>query len=157
MIIKGERIGPVRYFFRWFPDLMSKIFGIMGDSSLYLPSYLTALFILFFLAGVVLIIFNKEKLTKIDKYLITTLLFYTAILFFTQNYSMYLTYNHYYLGLQGRYIFPVISIIYILLTKSFFFIKPQKLRNILLISFSILLIYSCNIYLFLNLPNSWLK
>ena len=157
MIIKGERIGPVRYFFRWFPNLMSKIFGIMGDSSLSLPYYLVALFILFFLAGAVLIISNKRKLTKTDKYLITILLFYTAILFFTQNYSMYLTYNHYYLGLQGRYIFPVISMIYILLTKSFFFVTPQKLRNIVLISFSILLIYSCNIYLFLNLPSSWLK
>jgi len=157
MIIKGERIGPVRYFLKWFPDLMSKIFGIMGDSSLYLLSCLTVLFILFFLAGAVLIISNKKKLTKIDKYLVTILLFYTAILFFTQNYSMYLTYNHYYLGLQGRYIFPVISIIYILLTKSFFFINPRKLRNVLLISFSILLIYSCNIYLFLNLPSSWLK
>ena len=157
MIIKGERIGPVRYFFRWFPNLMSKIFGIMGDSSLHLPYYLVALFILFFLAGAVLIISNKRKLTKIDKYLLTILLFYTAILFFTQNYPMYLTYNHYYLGLQGRYIFPVISIIYILLTKSFFFIKNKKLRNIVLISFSILLIYSCNIYLFLNLPDSWLK
>ena len=157
MIIKGERIGPVRYFFRWFPNLMSKIFGIMGDSSLHLPYYLVALFILFFLAGAVLIISNKRKLTKIDKYLLTILLFYTAILFFTQNYPMYLTYNHYYLGLQGRYIFPVISIIYILLTKSFFFIKNKKLRNIVLISFSILLIYSCNIYLFLNLPSSWLK
>ena len=157
MIIKGERIGPVRYFFRWFPNLMSKIFGIMGDSSLSLPYYLVALFILFFLAGAVLIISNKRKLTKIDKYLLTILLFYTAILFFTQNYPMYLTYNQYYLGLQGRYIFPVISIIYILLTKSFFFIKNKKLRNIVLISFSILLIYSCNIYLFLNLPDSWLK
>jgi len=157
MIIKGERIGPVRYFFRWFPNLMSKIFGIMGDSSLSLPYYLVALFILFFLAGAVLIISNKRKLTKTDKYLITILLFYTAILFFTQNYPMYLTYNHYYLGLQGRYIFPIISIIYILLTKSFFFIKNKKLRNIVLISFSILLIYSCNIYLFLNLPSSWLK
>ena len=157
MIIKGERIGPVRYFFRWFPNLMSKIFGIMGDSSLHLPYYLVALFILFFLAGAVLIISNKRKLTKIDKYLLTILLFYTAILFFTQNYPMYLTYNQYYLGLQGRYIFPVISIIYILLTKSFFFIKNKKLRNIVLISFSILLIYSCNIYLFLNLPDSWLK
>jgi len=157
MIIKGERIGPVRYFFRWFPNLMSKIFGIMGDSSLSLPYYLVALFILFFLTGVVLIISNKKRLTKIDKYLLTILLFYTAILFFTQNYPMYLTYNQYYLGLQGRYIFPVISIIYILLTKSFFFIKNKKLRNIVLISFSILLIYSCNIYLFLNLPDSWLK
>jgi len=157
MIIKGERIGPVRYFFRWFPNLMSKIFGIMGDSSLSLPYYLVALFILFFLTGVVLIISNKKRLTKIDKYLLTILLFYTSILFFTQNYPMYLTYNQYYLGLQGRYIFPVISIIYILLTKSFFFIKNKKLRNIVLISFSILLIYSCNIYLFLNLPDSWLK
>jgi 4-amino-4-deoxy-L-arabinose transferase-like glycosyltransferase len=157
MIIKGERIGPARYFFRWFPNLMSKIFGIMGDRSLHLPYYLVALFILFFLAGAVLIISNKRKLTKIDKYLLTILLFYTAILFFTQNYPMYLTYNHYYLGLQGRYIFPIISIIYILLTKSFFFIKNKKLRNIVLISFSILLIYSCNIYLFLNLPSSWLK
>lgn len=157
MIIKGERIGPVRYFFRWFPNLMSKIFGIMGDSSLSLPYYLVALFILFFLTGVVLIISNKKRLTKIDKYLLTILLFYTSILFFTQNYPMYLTYNQYYLGLQGRYIFPVISIIYILLTKSFFFIKNKKLRNIVLISFSILLIYSCNIYLLLNLPDSWLK
>jgi len=157
MIIEGERIGPARYFFRWFPNLMSKIFGIMGDSSLYLPYYLVALFILFFLTGAILIISNKRKLTKIDKYLLTILLFYTAILFFTQNYPMYLTYNQYYLGLQGRYIFPVISIIYILLTKSFFFIKNKKLRNIVLISFSILLIYSCNIYLFLNLPDSWLK
>ena len=156
MIKNGERVGPVRYFFKWAPDLTSKIFGVMGDSSLYLPSVFKYIFIFFFLTALISAIINCKKWNKIDKYLMIILLFYIFILFFTQNYSMYLTYNHYYLGLQGRYIFPVMSIIYILMAKSFVIITKRRLRYFLLFSFILLLLYSCNIFLFVHLPYYWI-
>jgi len=156
MIRDGERVGPVRYLFKWFPDLTGKIFGIMGDSSLYLPSVFKYIFIFFFLTALISAIVNRKKWTKVDRYLMIILLFYICILFFTQNYSMYLTYNNYYLGLQGRYIFPVISIIYVLMAKSFVIIKERRLRYFILFSFILLLMYSCNIFLFLYLPYYWI-
>jgi len=156
MIRDGERVGPVRYLFKWFPDLTGKIFGVMGDSSLYLPSVFKYIFIFFFLTALISAIVNRKKWTKVDRYLMIILLFYICILFFTQNYSMYLTYNNYYLGLQGRYIFPVISIIYVLMAKSFVIIKERRLRYFILFSFILLLMYSCNIFLFLYLPYYWI-
>ena len=156
MIRDGERVGPVRYLFKWFPDLTGKIFGVMGDSSLYLPSVFKYIFIFFFLTALISAIVNRKKWTKVDRNLMIILLFYICILFFTQNYSMYLTYNNYYLGLQGRYIFPVISIIYVLMAKSFVIIKERRLRYFILFSFILLLMYSCNIFLFLYLPYYWI-
>lgn len=156
LILSSERLDPIRYFFKWLPNLTSKIFGIMADKSLYMPTIFNYLYISALSIGFGFGIIKWKNWKKVDKYLLTIFLFYISILFFFQNYSMYLRFNHYYLALQGRYIFPVISIMYILFSKSFLFIKKDWIRYLILIPIIILFIYGCIPFFFSNVPSWWL-
>ena len=155
LILSGERVDPVRYFFKWLPNITSKVHGIMADSSLYMPVYFRYVYIFFLSIGGVVGIIKWKKWNVLDRYLIAISLFYTSILFFFWNYSMYLRFNHYYLGLQGRYLFPVITVMYILFSKSIFFIKKDWLRYLILIPLIILFIYGCLPFFFTNVNISW--
>lgn len=157
LLTSGERVGPFRYFLKWFPNLTMKIYGIMGDSSLFMPEPFWYLFIFFFLIATVLAIVNFRKWNQVEKYLVVIFLFYIGVLFFIQNYSMYLKFNHYYLALQGRYIFPVISILYILFSKSILYISNRRLRYIFLIFVVIIFMYSCIPFFLLNVEPWWLN
>ncbi len=157
LLTTGERIGPIRYFLKWLPNFTMKIYGIFADQSLFMPEPFWYLFISFFLLATVLGVINFKKWDRVERYLIVISLFYFVILFFFQNYSMYLRFNHYYLALQGRYIFPVISILYILFAKSLLFIKRKWLRNLILIVYILLLIYSCIPFFFFEVPSWWLS
>ncbi|NLZ24804.1 glycosyltransferase family 39 protein, partial [Candidatus Dojkabacteria bacterium] len=155
LIKTGKRIDPVRYLWYWSVNLVSKIYGIMGDSSLYMPKIFPYLFIGLFAVVVVVGILNRRKWDKADIYLLLISLFYASILFFVQNYSMYLRKNHMYLALQGRYLFPVLPMIYILVSKSLSFIKNNRLRYILIGMFVLLFLYSNIPFFFLNVESWW--
>ncbi len=155
LITSGERVGPFRYFLKWLPNLTMKIHGVFADHSLFMPEPFWYIFILFFLIATILGVINFKKWNTIEKYLIVIFFFYIAVLFFFQNYIMYLRYNIYYLALQGRYIFPVISIMYILFSKSFFFVNSKWLRYILSILVVLLFIYSCIPFFLLNVEAWW--
>lgn len=155
LIKTGKRIDPVRYLWYWSVNLVSKIYGIMGDSSLYMPKIFPYLFIGLFAVVVVVGILNRRKWDKTDIYLLLISLFYASILFFVQNYSMYLRKNHMYLALQGRYLFPVLPMIYILVSKSLSFIKNNRLRYILIGMFVLLFLYSNIPFFFLNVESWW--
>ena len=157
LITSGERVDPFRYFLKWLPNLTMKIYGIFADNSLFMPEPFWYIFILFFLIATILAVINFKKWDSIDKYLIVIFLFYIAVLFLFQNYSMYLRFNHYYLALQGRYIFPVISIMYILFSKSLFSIEKKWLRDSILVIYLLLLTYSCIPFFLLNVPSWWMK
>ena len=155
LILSGERVDPVRYFFKWLPNITSKVHGIMADSSLYMPESFTHVYIFLLSIGVMIGVIKWKKWSVLDKYLIALCIFYIFILFFFQNYSMYLRYNHLYLALQGRYIFPVITVMYILFSKSILFIKNDWLRYLILIPLIILFIYGCLPFFFTNVDISW--
>lgn len=157
LLLSGERIDPFRYIFKWLPDLFSKTFGIFADKSLFLPTYFTYIFIGFFFFSLLLSIINYKKWNSTERYLILISLFYIFVLFLFQNYTMYLRYNHYYLALQGRYLFPVISIIYILFTKSISFVQKKWIKYSVSILFIILISYSSIPFLLSNLPTDWIR
>ncbi len=157
LILSGERVDPFRYFLKWLPNLTMKIYGIMADNSMYMPEYFWYMFIFVFLIAFILGILNFKKWNMVERYLIVVFLFYIGVLFFMQNYSMYLRFNHYYLALQGRYIFPVISIMYILFSKSFLFLKKRGLRYTILIGIGILFLYSCIPFFLENIPSTWIE
>lgn len=157
LITSGERVDPFRYFLKWLPNLTMKIYGIFADNSLFMPEPFWYIFILFFLIATILAVINFKKWDSIDKYLIVIFLFYIAVLFLFQNYSMYLRFNHYYLALQGRYIFPVISIMYILFTKSILFVKKKWIKYLILLSFVLLITYSSIPFFLTNMPSEWIK
>lgn len=155
LIASGERIDPLRYFPIWIFNITGKIFGIMGDSSLYISDILKSLYIFFLTIGLITGLINIKKWNTVEKYLILTTLFYIAVLFFVQNYSMYLRHNNYYLSLQGRYIFPVIAPLYILFTKSLLYIRNKVTRDMFLITLILLFLYGCIPTFFLNVESWW--
>jgi len=155
MIFNGERIDFVRYFGYWVWNITGKIFGIMADSSLYMPEYFKIPYLLFFSIAIVLGVKYRKRWDKVDYYLITITLFYISILFFVQNYTKYLRFNHFYLALQGRYVFPVIIPLFILFSKSLLFVRKKWLRYLILIPLLLLFAYSCIPFFLLNVPSSW--
>lgn len=157
LIINGDRINPISYFGKWIINITDKIFGIMGDSSLFMPSYFKYFYIFFLSIGIFFSTIFFKRWNRVDKYLIVIALFYISILFLFWNYNMYLKHNHLYLGLQGRYIFPVISTMYILFSKAIFFLKKKWIIYAILIPLIILFLYGCIPFFFLNVESWWLE
>ena len=157
MIVDGERENPIVYFRYWIWNIVGKVYGIMGDNSLETTDTLKALYLIFLSIGVLLTFLYRKKLNRLDYYLILTFLFYTSVLFFAQNYNMYLKHNHMYLALQGRYLFPIISIGYVMYSKVLLSIKKKWLLYSILIPLILLFIYGCLPYFFLNVENNWFE
>lgn len=105
--------NPVKYFFDvWIDYMLNNIYGILAHVS-YFPSYITILYRLFFL-WVIMLAFKYWKDTPVSIIsLVLIFLFYLFVLFI-QNYNSELTYGFKQISVQGRYIFPVINSLYIL-------------------------------------------
>ncbi|MDY0097091.1 MAG: DUF2142 domain-containing protein [Candidatus Dojkabacteria bacterium] len=157
MIVDGERENPIVYFRYWIWNIVGKVYGIMGDNSLETTDTLKALYLFFLTIGVVISVIFRKELKRLDYYLILTFLFYVLVLFFAQNYNMYLKHNHMYLALQGRYLFPVISIGYVMYSRVLLSMKKKWLLYSILIPLILLFIYGCLPYFFLNVENHWFE
>jgi uncharacterized membrane protein len=155
LVLTGERIGPLRYMPYWIVEMSKKIFGIMGDRSLFMPyEYLPPYFLYFFL-GIYLIIKHRKEWTVTDKAFITIFLFYVFILMYYNTYRSYITHDWMDLALQGRYIFPVLPIMYILFSKYFLKIKNKKLLKILAGILVVLFLLGSIGYFFVYVPSDW--
>lgn len=105
---------PIRFVFDiWIREMLKRIFGIMGSLDNYFPINVTyfhiALYWIVLLASRYL-----KKVPNLIKSLILIFAFYAVVLIYT-NYNSELAYGFYkYVALQGRYIFPVIGIAFIL-------------------------------------------
>jgi multisubunit Na+/H+ antiporter MnhB subunit len=71
------------------------------------------------------------------------------------NYKAYITHDWPDLGLQGRYIFPVLAPMYVLFSKYFLRIENKKLLNILLGALILLFLVGNVGYFFLYVPREW--
>jgi hypothetical protein len=157
LVLSGERIDFIRYFGYWIWNITGKIFSIMGDTSLYMPEYFKIPYLLFLLLAIILSIIYRKKWSRVEKYLLVTTLFYISVLFFIQNYMTYLKFDHFYLALQGRYIFPVIVPMYIIYSRAISFVKNKKVLYLILIPLCILFLYGCIPFFLLNVPSSWFR
>jgi len=103
---------PVTYFVdSWIPNMLYRIYGILGHLS-YFPTLTVTMMRLLFLW----IIFLAVRYCKFRDFTILSLagifIFYAIVLFFI-NYNSELVYGFKQIALQGRYIFPVIGIPYV--------------------------------------------
>jgi 4-amino-4-deoxy-L-arabinose transferase-like glycosyltransferase len=155
LIFTGERTNPIFYFPYWVVQMSKKIFGIMGDRSLfmkyeYLPFYFVFFFISFFQ-----MFKNRKKMKEEEKSLIAISILYTLVVAYYVNYWTYIKRDWMDLALQGRYIFPVISIMYVIFSKYLLTIKNKKLLTILLgLLVAIFLLGSWG-YFFVYAPMDW--
>lgn len=156
MITRGERLDPIRYTAEWIKEMTKKTVGIMGDQNLYHSETVVSIFVFLIYLSVLIGLISWKKYTKEDKYLLYITGAYLLILIIFQNYDMYLKRGYIELALHGRYMFPVISSLYVILSKTWLNIQNKRVRYALIFVILLLMILSCIPFFFVNVDQSWL-
>jgi hypothetical protein len=133
---------PIRFTFDiWIREMLKRIFGIMGGVDDYFPINIAYFHIAFYW---ILVLASRylRKISPIIKNLFFIFSFYVVVLIYT-NYNSELAYGFYkYVALQGRYLFPVISIAFILCTFILEQVKNKFLRLGTTLALVLLFLYS---------------
>jgi 4-amino-4-deoxy-L-arabinose transferase-like glycosyltransferase len=155
MITNGERLDPIRYAGVWSWEMTKRVVSIMGDQSLYHSNLVVSIFYSLLVITLFFGIFNWKKYNKETKYMVIITLFYLLVLMIVQNYDMYLKRGYPTLALQGRYMFPVISSFYVLLTVFWLKIGNRYIRiGLIAVSLLLLILLSIPFYI-LNVDPTW--
>jgi hypothetical protein len=105
---------PIRYTFdTWIRAMMLKIFGVMGNLKSYYPT--SAAYFHILLYWFILLFVRYFRKTTFKLYNLIAIFIYYSLVLFINNYDDELTFGFLQVALQGRYIFPVISLAYGLL------------------------------------------
>lgn len=155
MVFSGQRLDPIRYTGVWIWEMTRRTVGIMGDDSLFASNVIVPFYIFFLLISTVIGGLNWKKFSREIKYISIVTLFYSLVLLFVQNYDMYLKRSYPALALQGRYIFPVIAPLYILIVLSFGMIKRKWLRVLIFVGLIALFIIGGLPFFISNVDPSW--
>ena len=130
-IIESIELGypnPIEYVIdSWVPNMLYRIFGILGHVS-YFPSHIIVLYrlLLFWLIILAARYMKRPSFTTIS--LLCMALLYAMILLI-MNYNSELTYGFKQIAMQGRYIFPVIGIIYVFTSLVLNNVKNRFIRR----------------------------
>lgn len=154
-MVSSWKWNPVKFFLIWSTEMNNRIYGIMAHKGMFIPFHLHFTFAVFPLSFAFLFLKKFKKREKMDVYMLIILLFYTFVLAFIQNYSTYLNRDGIIFALQGRYIFPVISIYYILLVNYMAKIENKGLRRFAFIFLIILFLLACIPFFLFSVTPEW--
>lgn len=146
---------PYQYFNSWLLAMIQRTYGVMGHKNLFMNSYVSNLYIFIYFISFVLIFRNWNRKKYLENILIYIFLFYLMILLIFQNYKSYLETNLFVLALQGRYLFPVLSIIYITIVNSIKESRNLKMKVLFTVFVLLLFVFGCFPYFFKNVPTDW--
>lgn len=137
--IKQGYPNPLEYiFYAWIPKMLVRIHGILGHL-IYYPSHIIIVFYLLYVWYSMLGFKNYENSKVLSRGLALLFFFYAGILLLT-NYNSELVHGFKNIAMQGRYIFPVIGIAYILMSRILEFVN-SKVVFWLTISLTIMLFF----------------
>lgn len=110
-------MGPLPYAKVWFEGMVGTVFGIKGHLPMFKNSrYLIPIYLVMALSLLGFIIrWRLRDSGWLPLYLSAIVCFYIGFLFYKVNYNAYLYYGTPGITLQGRYLFPVIGPVYVLL------------------------------------------
>ena len=129
--------NPLEYVvYSWIPNMLYRIYGILGQLS-YFPSHIIVVIYLLYIWYLLLAARYIYHLPYVFNCLTLIFLSYSFVLF-VMNYDSELQYGFKQIAMQGRYIFPVITIYYALLGYILECTKSKFLR-MLTVAISILL------------------
>ena len=119
--------NPLEYVvYSWIPNMLYRIYGILGQLS-YFPSHIIVVIYLLYIGYLLLAARYIYRLPYVLNCLILLFLTYSFVLF-VMNYESELQYGFKQIAMQGRYIFPVITIFYALLGYILESTKSKLLR-----------------------------
>ena len=153
--IMKSRLTPIEYLFDWVMTMFQRIYGIVGSKWLLMNPYLVNIYLTIFVF-LALIVFKKWKSGDLlESSLLAISLFYIFILLIYQNYRNYFFTGFFDRALQGRYIFPVLPLLYIVFTKYLLKLRSRLLRVFLITILITLFTFGCIPYFLLFVSNSW--
>ena len=122
---------PLTYFVEvWVKNMLTKTYGILGHKTYY-PSHIITFYRLFYLGMLLL----AARYWRRPPYAIWSAVFiilgYALVVFIT-NYNSELSYGFKHFALQGRYLFPIIGLVYGLVGYMQSLIKNRTLRIVVL-------------------------
>jgi len=123
---------PLTYFVEvWVKNMLTKTYGILGHKTYY-PSHIITFYRLFYLGMLLL----AARYWRRPPYAIWSAVFiilgYALVVFIT-NYNSELSYGFKHFALQGRYLFPIIGLVYGLVGYTQSLIKNRTLRIVVLV------------------------
>jgi hypothetical protein len=129
--------NPLEYVvYSWIPNMLYRIHGILGQES-YFPSHIIIVIYLLYVWYLLLAVRYIHRLPFVFSLLALVLIGYSFVLL-VMNYESELSYGFKQIAMQGRYIFPVISIFYALIGYTLEHTNSKLLR-FLTVTVSILL------------------
>ena len=134
-------ISPVAYIPIWLNTMYMSIFGIFAH--LGMPAGVAKIWLLYSLTALTGIAFlyrwRPRESGWIPAYLIIISVFYAIFLMYVVNYQVYLEFRATGLTLQGRYLFPVIAPVYVLM--SYYLIQLAKVNSVRLVIFTLVSLF----------------
>lgn len=119
---------PLEYtIYHWLPKMFDRIFGILGHK-VYYPNYITYFQLLF--AWVTLLAVRYWKRLPFSIICATAITIAYAVVLINLNYDSELTFGFKNIALQGRYIFPVLGLVYGLYGYTIEVVVKRPLRII---------------------------
>lgn len=146
--IKQGGPTPLAYFFdSWNYLILKSIYGILAHQY-YVPKHIISFFQAFYLLLFLLAARHIKKLRDFWPYIITITMFYTAVVFIT-NIKTELNFNYAHFSIQGRYLFPVIGFVYLIISWVIENISNSRSQLIIAFITTMLFFYSGPIKFFL--------
>lgn len=121
--------NPLEYiFYSWIPNMLYRIYGILAHKS-YFPSHIIIIFYLLHAWYCLLGFKYFEESSMLSRGLTFILFFYAGILL-VMNYRNELVYGFKQIAMQGRYIFPLIGVAYIMMAKILGVVRSKIIGGI---------------------------
>lgn len=155
LIEEKRKTSPASYFFNWRMSMVERIYGIWAHQSMPREGYYSNWYLILFFISFLIVIRKWERTEKIDTVLILLFVFYFLVLLVFQNYRTYIKTNTV-IALQGRYIFPVLSVFYIVIVKYWEKIKNIFIKLFIIFLSIIIFYYGCFPFFFNSLTSDWL-
>ena len=136
-------LGPLQYVKVWFETVLATIFGIKAHMPMYKdPQYLTPIYLVLALSLFGFIArWRPRESGWLPASLATIACYYAGYLLYMVNYDNYLNYGVPGITLQGRYLFPIIGPVYVLLCHYLLqLFRSDKIRLALALTTALLFI-----------------
>jgi hypothetical protein len=149
------RITPLEYLSAWIVSITQKVYGIMGHKALLMNKYFVNIYLTIF--GILTLTFIRKwrSTDSLETKLTVLSIFYLLILLIYHNYISYLQRGVFELALQGRYLFPVLPLIYILLIRYLKVVNTSWIKMGIIIIILLVFVLGCIPFFFTFVPNDW--
>ena len=124
------RMSPIIYSVQWVKIMTPQIFGFTGHEKVWPePVEIAPIAIAVIVAGACFV-FTLKKVDGFGLSMLGVAVFYLLVLVYYQNYRGYLQVGNIFLAVQGRYIFPVILPIYLLVAQSISLVSKRNVMKL---------------------------